>query len=240
MFAKTRLRIPKVDSFQLSGFTLQDARTIDPNQYTSSQLAPIREAWQALQSFVSKERPGTLTCTADTSVESRYRIAFDLWRSTNPEGTTDDFDLVYQPEYDDTDLDPRLGALSLVMSVLNPESFVGVFHLYNIRVLSDTARKLSISAYASPSFTTSRGFIDPDVVGPLMKGLLETDVFFLGSSRVLDLEEWRFPTRESHAWSSREGDRNQRILDYLSVHDRINKTVDVESVPSCIKRRRDF
>lgn len=235
MFAKQRAaaKIPRVRGLRVGDMLLSDAKWLRESTFSEKQLEPIREAWSRLQSYVTSQREGTKVCANDRGVKDLYDAAFAEFKITAPKATTDDFDLVYDPVYDDTDVDPRLGSLTLTVQQ-DDVGFVGLFHLYNVRRELDDDDFLVINASPSPSFTTTRGYLDPDDLGKLMKALLENDLEIEGGFRKLDIIEWRLPTRDSHAWVEKSGgDLTHRALAHLSTHDRTEKG----EVPEKIRRK---
>lgn len=236
MFVNQQIKIARLGAMRVGDLVLEDSRHLKTKELTEGELAPIRKAWTRLQSYVTTQRPETKVCANDPSVRDQYNQAFDAYRAEDPRRTTDDFDEIYEPDYDDTDLDPRLGAVTFVVSQ-DEQGIVGLFHLYNIRISSDTPEKLVVSAYASPSFDTTRGYLDPDDVGTLMRDLLEKDIKFDKGERVFDVDEWRFPTRKSHAWKERKGgDLTHRALAHLNGHNRTDKAGNGDVVPEKIRR----
>lgn len=247
MFEKQRLHMPTATSLRVGDLVLADARALDARLFTEGELEPIRKAWVKLQSYVTQQRPGTVVCANDTTVEQRYWVDFEAWHVNNPSKTALDFDLVYEPIYDDTDMDPRLGYLTFTVAEIG-NGFAGLMHLYNIRIEEGgidweengvvAQSNLQINASPSPSFTTRNGYLDPDELGLIMKAILETDIALADSEYTMDLIEWRFPTRESHAWVERAGGQlSHKALAHLVEHDRSDGSDGVRVVPSKIRRK---
>lgn len=198
MFSKTRIRIPQLGSLQVGDMLLTDARDLRHREYTDAQLAPLRDAKKKLQAWVTMRREGTLTCASQDTVQVRYSRELAIYQSANRDATVDDFEAVYNPTYDDSEVDPRLGLVSFTVS--QGDRFVGLFNLYNLRIVSDDRTKLSITASPSPSFETSRGYMNDADVGDVMLALMDRDIGIIGSETVCDLVGWDFPTRPDMEW----------------------------------------
>ena len=238
MWSKQRRRIDKLDDLRVGGLLLRDSRSVDGERYSPEEMMPVMKAWANLRDFMGARRPALQTCAVSTEVEDQYSEAYELHRRTNPDATTDDFDLVYAPLFDNTLVDPRLPTVTFVVEY-GAGLLGGLFHLHNVTILEDSRQRLAVSAGASPAFSTDRGFLDPDDLGPLMRALLERDVPFADSSRVFDLQEWVFPSaRSEHTWVDREGeDVSKRTLAYLADHNRTDIGTGEDRVPVSISRR---
>lgn len=191
MFGKQLVIMDKVRPFVVSDFILRDARTV-------TKEVRLQVGWSVLEEDIDRIKPGTVLCTNDMTALNEYMNKFREYEKNNPGKTTDDFDLIYDPQWDDSQCDPRLGTISLV--VFQRRGPVGLINLYNIKTESNTSRKQTISAMMMPSLDTSRGKQQPEDVRVLLKGLLEKDLTF-ESGKILDIIEWRFPTRRSHTWT---------------------------------------
>lgn len=236
MFVAQRPKLPIVEAFTAAGFQLSDMRTIRGAGYSNSDLAPLRASCEKLEAYVAEQRPEALICGTDTSVRDDYEAAFAEFRKDFPQATTTSFDNEYKPDYDDSAVDPRLSTLTF--AVAEGGVFVGVLHLYNIRVQRESPREKVISAYPSPSFETKRGYLHPDDLGGILKHILEYNLHFVGSPQVLDLAEWRFPTRKAHAWIDRaEGGVANASLAKMSAHSRDDVALGNETIPRRIRRR---
>lgn len=230
MFRKQRLRFPRLGGLTVGDMVLADARDLSDQAHSEAALEPIRQAWAKLQEWSTAQREEVLICANDRSVEGRYNAAFDIYRRGRPDRTTDDFDLVYKPTYDDTDVDPRLGAISFTVSIGG--TFIGLFHLYNVRLEGemDELGVQKITAAISPSITTPRGYLDPDDVGEIMDALLLEDIPVAEAQRVIDLVQWDFPTREDRKWTTSFA---ASVFTHLGEHERTDK----DEAPSKVRRR---
>lgn len=210
MFSKQRIKMEIVSEFTIDDFTFGDYRNVESSE----------TGWVSLQEEMVILRPAVVLCGDECGARDKYLRDFLDFELSNPGKTTDDFDLVYDPEWDDSQWDPRLGHITLSMS--QGGANIGIFNIYNIKTESDTASKRIINAMAGPSFNSDLGRIDPEDIQIVLQGLLEQDVP-LEDNKVLDIIEWRFPTRENHRW----------VVDdifYKPVQDLIDAGHTIESV----------
>lgn len=237
MFESVRPKIPEVMAIEAGDLVLRDYRRVR-KILTVGENQIIRNAWKRLQTHLDKLRPGTLVCERTQDVRERYDIAFMRDREKNAALTRQEFEKTYIPVIDDSELDPRLGALTFVVKQKSA-GVVGLFHLWNVTVNYEFDDDMDISAYASPSLETSRGMMHWEDIESIMRTLLEKDLHFVNGA-VLDLEEWQFPTRADRAWVERRGELTsaRRVIEALSDHDKTMAiSDDGEWVPKRIKRR---
>ncbi len=248
MFAKQRQRLPEVGTIQVGDMVLTDAKALRRQEYAEGELEPIRKAWTRLQAWVAPRHDLTKICGHGGDVQGRYDLAFDRWSASNTDATTDDFDLVYQPDYDDSDADPRLASIHFTVSV--DGEFTGLFQLWNIKIHSGpfiefesnpprAIRDVTISATPGPAFHSPRGFIDTGDTAAIMDALLKRNVLFKGTDHELDLVAWNLGTRDDRAWVDKPGQPPwcSVVLDLLSEHERIDVQRDGETIPKTINRR---
>lgn len=239
MFAKQRRdareSTPEVRPFRVGRLLLEDMV-----KTTERRSRLLFDSYQLLEGILAAQRPNTQLCGQQTLLETAYGNAFLDWEKINPGKTTDDFDLIYDPGWDDDVYDPRLGNMTFMVTENGEGAPAGIFNLYNIQIENETRTRLEVSACPAPAFRTPRGINDVQQVFDIMDHIVETDLPLVGTSQLLAFE-LRFPTGDDFSWDNDQAGPEvpywSEVIDLLEAKHVLTKTrVGNRDKPARVRR----
>jgi hypothetical protein len=192
-------------------------------------------------------RPSARLCGMEQS-EHENQLFLEA-RQQDPEITFDEFveEAGDEIALDDSSSDPRLGVLVFLVVSGNLQEVLGSFTLYNLS-FTQAPGVTTASAMAMPGCVAAPGHSLRETWSSVMMWILENNLTSaLSPGALIDIDEWRFPTRPEHQWllsaeeqllaGDEEGDAvGGRVVEDLSaVHD----LTTVAGVPVSVRRRLD-
>lgn len=189
--------IPNLKPFAVGEFLLVDVDTLsDAEERTRA----IRVGRALLLDLIQRTRTTPL-CSA-APFRQRQSEAWIKLASRNPDADWTAFSESFDSGLPASDCDPRLEikTLAVYRDDPAPANFVGVFFLYNVRVLLESDRRIEVSAYPAPAvpFDSEADWIR--ITQSILKRMLEASIT-LTDRRELDLVSWEFPTTDCEVWA---------------------------------------
>lgn len=192
------VKIPNIETFTIGTLNLVDVRTIAELEERKRVLQVGRGA---LEDLITRTRQ-SINCMK--SFLNASDSALKEFIAANPRATPAEIKNFQDTVVlNDSECDLRLEAKALVVYQGDPvpRNLLGMFFLYNLKVVSSSRSLIEMTAYPAPGIPFTGDIDWVRVVRAVLKHGLEVSIP-LADGRVLDIVAWEFPTRDSHAWTS--------------------------------------
>lgn len=189
--------IPNLELITIGTLTLVDVRTIAELEERKRVLQVGRDALEAL---ITRTRQSINCMKNFLSAESE---ALRKFIAANPRATREEIkNFRAAAVFNDSECDLRLEskALAIYQGEPVPRNLLGMFFLYNVKVVSESKSLIEVTAYPAPGIPFEGDVDWARAVGAVLKHGLDTSIPLV-DGRVLDIVAWEFPTRDSHAWT---------------------------------------
>lgn len=191
------MSIPSLKPFAVGNFILVDVDTLSDAEERNR----VTRAGRALLLDLIQRTRTTPLCS-DTLFLRKQSEAWHELVTRNSNANWAAFRESFDPGLAASDCDPRLGVktLGVYRDDPTPVNFVGVFFLYNVRVLRESRRRIEVSSYPAPAIPFDNDVSWARMVRSILKRMLEASVTLV-DGREMDMVSWEFPTTAGEAWS---------------------------------------
>ncbi len=195
------MSIPPLKEFNVGTLTLVDTGTI----IDVDEKQRARKLGQKLLIALIQKTRDTPLCRPNEFMRLRTE-AWQAVATADPGADWATFNTNFDPEFDDSECDPRLDdkMLAIYRGKSSDGDLLGVFFLYNMTIVGGQGQVIEVTTYPAPAIP----FVDDedwsDTVVAIMRRMLGGGLVLedleLQDGDILRIVSMEFPTRGTHAW----------------------------------------